>query len=437
MGNQSEYRAAIKTIERFIESLHDIDSPFEFATTLVKATAQNYKADIATLFRVSPSKTELNAEAVYDEKGQQLKARASYRLDWNAREESDMKHGGLTAWVAVSGKPLFVKNAEELLNDHPAHKGAWDYDLHPDDPKKTFGCLYAVPLRIFGKGGKNLSSQESVLGVYKIERRKDNPEGIFTPRQINEFDLAAKQISLVILLYERAMSRVLSDARHAVAGRLADAINQLDMLQFYLDPTKKMPVKDESERLNIVHRVMDDSNRVNSWLRQSLQVYSNPTDSERRTLKQFIDDTIEARTNQHYDVKTEIWRKDQEKHLHLTVAQSWDLHTLLLSLINNAIQHSGEPETVSLKAEISSPDGSSMGDRVTRYIFTVEDHGKGIPDNIMAVSNEKVPQPLVALSGTGLKRVFRVAKYREWKVEHEKLSPGSRFTVTAYAQEVK
>jgi hypothetical protein len=55
----------------------------------------------------------------------------------------------------------------------------------------------------------------------------------------------------------------------------------------------------------------------------------------------------------------------------------------------------------------------------------------------MAASNEKVPQPLVALSGTGLKRVFRVAKYRDWLVKHEELKPGIRFEVTAYAQEVK
>ena len=65
MRKISQHDLALKTIENFVESLHDCDSPFEFATTLVKATAINYNADIATLFRVSPSKTELIAEAGY------------------------------------------------------------------------------------------------------------------------------------------------------------------------------------------------------------------------------------------------------------------------------------------------------------------------------------------------------------------------------------
>ncbi len=98
MSKSSEHDMALETIDRFIESLHDCDSPFEFATTIVKATAQNYQADIATLFRVSPSKTELIAEAGYDSKGELLKARASYNLPWNAESESEMYQGGLTAW---------------------------------------------------------------------------------------------------------------------------------------------------------------------------------------------------------------------------------------------------------------------------------------------------------------------------------------------------
>ena len=155
---------------KFVEALYDVDSPFEFATTLVKATAQHYSADIATLFRVSPSKTELVAEAGYDQKGELLQARALYSLPWEAAREADMHGGGLTAWVAVSGNPLFIKTPEELLdrNMHPAHRGAWDQELHPTGPDRTFGCLYAVPLRVGQK-----EPRESVIGVYKIERRKD------------------------------------------------------------------------------------------------------------------------------------------------------------------------------------------------------------------------------------------------------------------------
>ncbi len=90
----NQHAAALETIGRFVEALYDVDSPFEFATTLVKATAQHYSADIATLFRVSPSKTELVAEAGYDQKGELLQARALYNLPWDATSENDMPGGG-------------------------------------------------------------------------------------------------------------------------------------------------------------------------------------------------------------------------------------------------------------------------------------------------------------------------------------------------------
>ena len=434
MDNYSEHENVIRTIEKFIESLHDIDSPFEFATTLVKATAKNYKADVATLFRVSPSKTELIAEAGYDSKGDLLKARASYNLPWDATSESDMKQGGLTAWVAVSGKPLFVKNSTELLEQHPAHKGAWDPELHPEGPRNTFGCLYAVPLRIVGKEGRELSPKDSVLGVYKIERRKDNGAGIFNQHQIKEFDLAAKQISLIILLYERAMSRVLSDARHAVAGRLADAIQELEIMQEYINSKKlKLNLEERNQKISkIIQRVKDDTTRVNSWLSQSLQVYSNPTEREHRNLLQFLNDTSEARAKQQNNVEVIISKEDAEKHLNMTVAQSWDLHTLLLSLLNNAIQHSGKPDTIKLSAKSEKNLEKENNVISEKYIFEVIDCGEGIPDDTIKwsqVEEEAVPEQLIASSGTGLKRVFRVAKFREWEVEYQRLEPGSKFKV--------
>jgi hypothetical protein len=349
MNTKQPFDSVLKHMGLLLESLHNVDSPFEFAITLVSATAQIYNADIATLFRVTPSKTELVAEAGFDLRGEQLKATATYNLPWSAKSEKDMPRGGITPWVAVSAKPLFIKSAEELLK-HPAHRGAWDAELHPEGPRKTFGCLYAVPLRVASKEGA--SAQDSVLGVYKIERRQDNREGIFTEQQIREFDLAAKQLTLVIILYETAMQRVLSDAQHAVAGRLADAISQLDIMRNYLQDQRVVTESKEiNESRKILDRVKDDTNRVFSWLRQALTTYTNPLGKEDRQLRQFIEDTIAARENQRTRVTFSIPEADETINLEMTVAQSWDLHTLLLSLLNNAVKHSGEPETVHLNAE--------------------------------------------------------------------------------------
>lgn len=427
MHESDGYQKALSAIDRFVEALQEAESPFEFATTLVKATAQQYKADIATLFRVSPSRTELIAEAGYDQKGEKLRFNASYPLRWNAKSQDEMKRGGLTPWVAVSGDPLFIRNAEELLRQ-PAHRGAWDPELHPDGPESTFGCLYAVPLRVRGKGRNETMPQESVFGVYKIERRQDNPEGMFTNVQVQEFDLAAKQLSLVILLYEQAMARILSDARHAVAGRLADAINQLDIVATYLDKSnsklRELPSdKREARVAGQIARVEADADKVQSWLRQSIRTYMNPIESEERSLEMFVKDTIEARANQQYEVSPVIAECDRGVKLRMSLAQSWDLHTLLLSLLNNSIQHSNSPETVALSAGI---DGQSQ-----ELVFMIEDAGRGIKRELIEqAESEAAPTgALTALSGTGLRRAYRVAKFRQWKIDHESRNPGTRFRV--------
>lgn len=422
------YSSALTAIDRFMASLHEVDSPFEFATTLVQATATQYGADIATLFRVTPSKTELVAEAGFNAKGEKLRAIASYPLNWDARSEADMPKGGLTAWVAVSAKPLFIESAEELLDEarHPAHRGAWDKELHPTGPKTTFGCLYAVPLQIVSRAGATRSPRDSVLGVYKIERRSDNPDGPFNATQLQEFDLAASQLSLVILLYERALARILSDARHAVAGRLGDVVSQLDMCERRLKRSEA-PVA-PSRLLAALTRARSDVEKVTSWLRQSIQVYSNPAEIEKRSLAEFVADTVGARANQATEVRTEVDSDDSIK-LRMTVAQSWDLHTLLLSLLNNAIQYAGDTSTVLVKAGAVRERGQGEGDATT-LSFTIEDRGGGIaPKVLKAAQQESGPLGLTAPSGTGLQRVFRVARFRGWSVRHKSLSPGTRFTI--------
>lgn len=432
----NQHAAALETIGRFVEALYDVDSPFEFATTLVKATAQHYSADIATLFRVSPSKTELVAEAGYDQKGELLQARALYNLPWDATSENDMPGGGLTAWVAVNGSPLFIGTPEELLNKnmHPAHRGAWDHELHPSGPEKTFGCLYAVPLRVGQKGGKLLKPRESVIGVYKIERRKDNPKGVFTSQQIQEFNMLARQFTLVVVLYERAMLRILSDAGHAVAGRLADTISQLDMVKDDVKDLSASNVSDmQRELTDSIDRAKDDAGRVFSWLRQALQTYSHPLDRETRTLREFLADTLAARTVQQAPVDMWVAKEDANDRLPLVVSQSWDLHTVLLSLINNAISHSGAPDSVRLTARIERNSVSSDGAQLRAIVFGVEDRGRGLLSAAVEAARTSASagssELWTASRGTGLRRVFRVCAFREWQLRHYDRTPGTGFEI--------
>jgi hypothetical protein len=401
MKENPVFKEALNNMGTLLESLHSVDSPFEFAINLVKATAKIYKADIATLFRVNPSKVELVLEAGFDQQGQQLRAAASYNLPWSAEKEEDMPKGGLTAWVAVSGKPLFIKNDKELLN-RPSHKGNWDPELYPKGPENTFGCLYAVPLRIANDNNvKDKSQKDSVLGVYKIERRKDNKEGIFTEQQLKEFDLTAKQLTLVITLYERAMLRILSDTKHAVQGRLADLISELDIIKFRLSNDK---MRDIDEISTVINRAQDDANNVFSWLRQAHLTYSNPLDTEKRNVKEFINDTITAREYQQTSVKLIMTEDVGNKELNLKVAESWDLHTMLISLINNAIKHSGEADSTSISIKII--EFKESGETVKKLEFDVSDLGKGTNSSIIEESQNADETSLTKSSGTGFKTMF-------------------------------
>ncbi len=412
-------------LTQYLKRLYDIESPFEFAASLVRATAEYHNADISTLFRVNPSKTELILEAGYDNVGRQLTAKASYELPWDVSSEEEMKGKGLTAWVAVSGEPLFIPNYKKLIK-HPSHRGMWDTELHPDGPDKTFGCTFAIPLRIASQ--EQIPVSQSVLGVFKIERRKGNLSGIFNKQDIEMFSLIAKQLTIVIILYERAMQRVLSEARHAVAGRLADALSQIEMSHFRLEKkpprmTTKLNIKEVKKSLV---RVQDDTQNVISWLRQALSTYGNPFSRDERTISQFLTDTIQARIKQEFHPKYNIKCNPSFK-LSMTRSESWDLHTVLLNILNNALLWSGKPETVVVEAEQKLEE--KVNNKEPIIIFRILDRGKGIPQEMIQNAKTTFSDTLSQDRGTGLNRVFRVTHHRGWKVEYQDAKPGTLFEI--------
>lgn len=425
MENEKVFEKALNNMGKLLESLHSVDSPFEFANRLVRATAKIYNADIATLFRVNPSKVELVLEAGFDQVGRKLPAAASYTLPWYVKEAKDMKHGGLTAWVAVTGESLFIKSDRELIS-HPAWNGKWDSQLYPKGAKNKFGCLYAVPLIIAkGKDNEKLDPKNAVLGVYKIERRKENKEGIFTDHQLREFDLTAKQLTLVITLYERAMLRILSDAKHAVQGRLADLISELDIVKNMLSHRN---TNDNQKVLKIIEGTQDDAINVYSWLKQALATYSNPLDTEKRKTEEFIKDTINSRENQQTVVNLKFEDNFEKIEMNLNVAESWDLHTMLISLINNSIKHSGKPQSTTIKVRLKAI--KERGDNIKIIIFEIIDKGCGIKNDIITKAQNMDESSLTEPSGTGLIRSYRIAESRGWELKYLSLKPGTCFRVS-------
>src|SRR5271157_1543889 len=99
------------------------------------------------------------------------------------------KRVGLTAWIAVTGKPFRARNFEEL-RAHCHHRGAYDKWNFPDLQTEC-GAFLGVPLRVGA----------SVTGVIKVENRSAKGAAVerdFPRARQQCFELLAQDIALHI-----------------------------------------------------------------------------------------------------------------------------------------------------------------------------------------------------------------------------------------------
>ena len=415
----------------------ETENPLFHALEIVRQTALSCDADISTLFVVEEqTRLELKAGVAYlRDKEMELPKIHSYELDWNATKESDMKGRGLTAFVASSGQSLSVESYDELMdkNKHPAHTGRWDKDIYPDgvdDTRTTgFGCFYAVPLRRSKKG----SPKDTVIGVFKIERRRNRPK--FNDEDHRVFDLVAAHLSLILQTLYRVQNRVFSDVAHAIGGGLGRSYMTLTTCEHIL----KQEQGNLYDKLNFIERHLPGAVRAMEKackrLNMVLDASRDPDRITEESVGKLWDSIIaEVELKAHLtldDSKVTLDLKDpvnSDTKFRIRSIQYYDLSSILGNLLDNSIRHGQSDEPV----KVSIMPGGNMGD--TQLVFRVADRGQGIPMDVIESVKDTAYTEMFRLpgtgsvQGTGLRRVFGLANHNNWKILY-RIDNGTEFEI--------
>lgn len=348
-----------------------------------------------------------------------------------------MAEKGLTAFVATSGRSMFVKSYKELSNrlTHPAHAGKWDQTIYPyglDHAKTGFRCLYAVPLRRSMTG----NPRDTVIGVFKIERRRYRP--IFSDQDRRIFDLVAAHLSLILQTFYRVQNRVFSDVAHAIGGGLGRSYMTLTLCQEMIynkgnDPNyvfnyleKHLPGAVEMlnkavGRLNLVLEASRDPDRIIE------ETIGDLWDSIVREVELKADVKLDE-SKVILNLQPPITKNTKLK---IRSIQYHDLSAILGNLLDNAIRHAYTSTKIPVNVSIML----KLEDEVNNLIFQVSDNGQGIPiEQLQQVKNTnytdiyRLPGTDRVLKGTGLRRIFGLANYNSWSV-HYNTTKGTIFDI--------
>ena len=195
-------------LKELAESFFKSKDPKELNQQIVIKIAELLNADICSMWLYSSANNSLRLSAAEGINFPFDKAPV-YSITLSPEESEDID--GLTAWVAIHKKPIYVEDFYELKN-HPAWKGKWDKIQWGDKPEKQFVSLYGVPL--LGEEGK-------LVGVLKIERKKDkNP---FSDLDRSVLDLMAVVISLGLTLISQRREDLMFDFFHLLKQPASNA----------------------------------------------------------------------------------------------------------------------------------------------------------------------------------------------------------------------
>jgi signal transduction histidine kinase len=393
-----------------------VTSYLDLVGLMLAQVAVAYEADISTLFRVAEDRSRLVLEAGYDSSGRITASGTSpYVLNWEATRPEHIRGCGVTAWVAVSGKSLFIPNLV-VLRAHPAYggAGAWDKLLFPKgaaDPDTGFGCMYAVPLRRSDDG----PPRQTLIGVFKIERRIKKE--VFSEGDRKAFDLAAGSISRALEVYgstATTLRRVLSEAAHILRGRLADTLSVIQMCNRLL-ATETPDVTYARTNLGRAERLLDTGC---SRIGRVIDAFRGSQLPELLRLGEIISAAV-AEAFEDPERCAQTWDLSRARLVNLNRIQRYDFETILINLLRNADQHSRSSDPVELSVtQFTEP---FRGDLVR---IVVRDRGVGLSRHRLeqiktAAASPEDDEPFLLsrpAGGTGLKRVYRLAHAHAWLV---------------------
>lgn len=320
---------------------------------------------------------------------------------------------GITAWVAIRGKPFWA-NSHSQLRTHKSWRGQWDDQMWggKEQAKGLFHSMYAAPL-IWNK---------QVRGVLKVE----NPVGkaYFRPADHRMCDLMANYVALLLVLTQQLRLQVVPDWAHILkspAVHIKTALSSLDKELARTEP-----------RAARVHEFIDmlKGSAAALWeLSYTISAEIKSADVIKEAVPTELVGIIEANLDTLRPLVPSGVRIDFTPaiapKLKLTDSEGYWVRVILFNLIHNAVKFSPANGTVNVTCE-QDPGG--------RIVIAVRDRGKGIP----VVDLTRIFEPHFHRdgsgddigSGLGLATVSRLVRQLEWSVAaSNEPSGGARFEV--------
>jgi hypothetical protein len=386
-------------VTRFYQSIFTRD-PEKLVPTILSETASVFEADIATWFLVTEDKKQLVLVDVYNDRGERTRpAIEPYDLNWDASSETDIK--GLTASVAISGKPLFVDSLISL-EKHKEHKGKWDKWLYPDgvkDPMSGFLCLYAVPL-FLPVDTKN--NRDKIVGVVKLERRMHRKRS-FSEEERKAFDVIANIMGFAYIHSERQRALTLIDIGHTLIRPLGDVAFSLELVAIRLGKDKEK-FKGPIQRLNESADKLRGLSQMLSIVKDS---FNNPTELTNINLNDFLGSQAKIFSLQTNHDVVNVSKSEKNMIIDLTKMASAALMNLWSNLIDNAIRNSDRGTKIEYWY-------SRKGNDVT---ITLKNKGLKIPDTVINRAQDLQHEPDLF---KGLPRAYQLAVRNGWKIDYER-----------------
>jgi signal transduction histidine kinase len=388
-------------------------SPFEpkkLYKQIVDTTADLLYADLCSMWLCDSDRRVLRLAAAHGVRSKEEDVPV-YQLNWGAKYDKDIQ--GVTAWVAIRGKPYFARYFEDLAK-HPSHRGAWDSAQWDGQPDKHFGSLYAAPLIV-----NNL-----VHGVLKIERSQEKPSFSDVDKAI--FDVMANFIELALDLSSRLRQDVVFDFFHLLKQPASNCLMSFSELRRELNRQDGIRPERIEKRLDELSRNLQS---IRGWTNNVYALASGRVTGRDEVaaeikVQKLLDDVIRELKYVFPDFECEIGKEIESYQLLLTPLEEKKFHVILFNILDNSIKFSAKQ----YKVYISVAQNNNL------LALTIKDTGQGIPiDEIPLIfdayfkrSVKKWPESM----GLGLTTVDRLLKEFNWtKHVMSKINEGTEFTI--------
>jgi hypothetical protein len=407
----------LEMVTRFYEGIYTGSAEDQIQTILSEA-ARVFEADTATWFLITVDRRQLRLVDVYNDLGVPEKRPPAepYSLNWKAKTENDVK--GLTAWVAISGEPLYVPSIESLTLEHgKCHSGLWDKWLYPqgiDHPESGFLCMYAVPLFLPLAGG---TPEERVVGVLKMERRRTKANikrPTFNKTDLEAFNVIARIMGFAYFHSERQKSLTLADIGHALIRPLGDVAVSLDSLAIDL-------YESSFDSNHAAYQVESAS----TMLRSLSRMMALAKESYNEPLQSYDVDIFEDLNLQCNAISLTSGRevildkKNTIGKVNLTKRNHAALLNIAINLLQNATQNS----------PIKSKVNVTIDRTQNELILIVENQGVEVLER--TIKSAKVT-PETPQSFRGLPRSYQLAAQNGWELDYSRKSNRNYFILKVF-----